>query len=94
MHVDHIIVANPIQFLGRNAFLHIGRDHIEHFGSKVYNSIIPRNVRLAEAPSYGKPVTAFDRQSRGAVAYMDLAQEILDRRDGVVRAPVEQGAGQ
>ena len=57
---------------------------VEHFGSKVYESIIPRNVRLAEAPSYGKPVIAFDRQSRGAAAYMALAQEIIRRRDGTM----------
>lgn len=64
----------------------------EHFGRKVYRTIIPRNVRLAEAPSYGKPVIAFDRSSKGAQAYMALAQEMLDRRDGVVGKPVEQGA--
>jgi hypothetical protein len=52
----------------------------EHFGDKVYRTIIPRNVRLAEAPSYGKPVIAFDRSSKGAQAYLLLAQEILDRR--------------
>ena len=63
----------------------------EHFGRKVYRTIIPRNVRLAEAPSYGKPVIAFDRSSKGAQAYMALAQEMLDRRDGVVGKPVEQG---
>lgn len=51
-----------------------------HFGDKVYRTIIPRNVRLAEAPSYAKPVTFFDRNSRGAQAYMALAQEVLDRR--------------
>ena len=55
-----------------------------HFGNKVYRSIIPRNVRLAEAPSYGKPVVAFDRNSRGAQAYLSLAQEMLDRRDGTI----------
>jgi chromosome partitioning protein len=55
---------------------------VDHFGRKVYRTIIPRNVRLAEAPSYGKPVTAFDKQSKGAMAYMALAQEILERRDG------------
>ena len=63
-----------------------------HFGDKVYRTIIPRNVRLAEAPSYGKPVIAFDRSSRGAQAYLSLAQEMLDRRDGVTRAVTEQGA--
>jgi len=67
---------------------------VEHFGNKVYRTIIPRNVRLAEAPSYGKPVIAFDKQSRGAQAYSALAQELLDRRDGIVRAPTEQGVEQ
>ncbi|MGB4468469.1 MAG: AAA family ATPase [Azovibrio sp.] len=50
-----------------------------HFGNKVYHTIVPRNVRLAEAPSYGKPVLAFDKSSRGAQAYVALAQEILGR---------------
>ncbi len=50
-----------------------------HFGSKVYQTIIPRNVRLAEAPSYGKPVIAFDKSSKGAQAYTALAKEILQR---------------
>ena len=63
---------------------------VEHFGSKVYTSIIPRNVRLAEAPSYGKPVIAFDKQSRGAQAYMALAQEIIGRRDGATPRVVPQ----
>ena len=53
---------------------------VEHFGDKVYRTIIPRNVRLAEAPSYGKPVIAFDRLSKGAQAYSALAQELLDRQ--------------
>ena len=65
---------------------------VGHFGDKVYRTIIPRNVRLAEAPSYGKPVIAFDRQSRGAQAYGALAQELLDRRGGVGHPAVEQGA--
>ena len=70
----------------------VSNELVEHFGSKVYNTIIPRNVRLAEAPSYGKPVITFDRSSRGAQAYMALAQEILDRRNGVAPQVVEQGA--
>jgi chromosome partitioning protein len=48
-----------------------------HFGNKVYSTIIPRNVRLAEAPSYGKPVLAFDKSSRGAQAYLALTKEML-----------------
>ena len=43
---------------------------------KVFTTVIPRNVRLAEAPSHGLPVTAYDRSSRGAVAYRELAQEV------------------
>lgn len=53
----------------------------EHFGDKLYRTIIPRNVRLAEAPSYGKPVISYDMQSKGAQAYLALAGEILRRGD-------------
>ncbi len=52
----------------------------EHFGDKVYRTIIPRNIRIAEAPSYGKPVITYDLESKGAQAYLALAGEIL-RRD-------------
>ena len=54
----------------------------QHFGDKLYRTIIPRNVRLAEAPSYGKPVISYDMQSRGAQAYLALAGEILRREQG------------
>ena len=47
-----------------------------HFPGKVFNAVIPRNIRLAEAPSHGIPVTAYDRSSRGARAYMEMAEEI------------------
>ena len=52
----------------------------EHFGSLVYRAFIPRNVRLAEAPSYGLPVMYYDKGSRGAKAYQALAQEVLARK--------------
>ena len=48
------------------------------FGKKVYASIIPRSVRLAEAPSFGQPIIVYDKNSRGAESYMDLAQEVID----------------
>jgi chromosome partitioning protein len=51
-----------------------------HLGDKVYETIIPRNVRLGEAPSFGKPVLAYDIKSRGAEAYLALAREFLKRR--------------
>lgn len=72
---------------------------VEHFGDKVYRTIIPRNVRLAEAPSYGKPVIAFDRLSKGAQAYSALAQELLDRQaamgvaTALARAPGQPAKG-
>lgn len=50
-----------------------------HFGDKVYRTIIPRNVRVAEAPSHGLPVCAYDASSRGAQAYLELAGEMLQR---------------
>ncbi|MEO5559527.1 MAG: AAA family ATPase [Dokdonella sp.] len=52
----------------------------KHFGDKVFRSIIPRNVRLAEAPSHGKPINLYDRESRGAIAYLGLAGEMLRRQ--------------
>jgi len=52
---------------------------IGHFGDKVYKTIIPRNIRLAEAPSYGLTVLSYDKNSKGAVAYMELAQEIMQK---------------
>lgn len=50
-----------------------------HFGDRVYRTVVPRNVRLAEAPSFGQPVLQYDRQSRGAIAYLALAGEVLRR---------------
>jgi chromosome partitioning protein len=66
----------------------------EHFGSRVYRTCIPRNVRLAEAPSYGMPALAYDKQSKGALAYLTLAGEIIRRNelaDKDSRLAVESG---
>jgi chromosome partitioning protein len=52
-----------------------------HFGDKVFRTIIPRNIRLAEAPSFGKPVLFHDRESRGALAYLALAGEMIRREE-------------
>jgi chromosome partitioning protein len=60
---------------------------IEHFGAKVFRTMIPRNVRLAEAPSFGKPALFHDKDSRGALAYLALAGEMI-RRDELPVAPV------
>jgi chromosome partitioning protein len=56
---------------------------VSHFGDKVYNTVIPRNIRLAEAPSYGLPVLSYDKSSRGAVAYLELAKEIIIKNQSV-----------
>ena len=58
----------------------VGAQLIQHFNDKVYRTMIPRNVRLAEAPSHGLPAIQYDRTSRGAIAYMALASEMI-RRD-------------
>jgi chromosome partitioning protein len=52
---------------------------VTHFGDKVYRTVIPRNIRLAEAPSYGMPALIYDRASKGAQAYVELAEEITSR---------------
>jgi len=51
----------------------------QHFGDKVFNTVIPRNVRLAEAPSYGVPGVVFDPASRGAQAFVTFAGEMIER---------------
>ena len=53
----------------------------QHFGERVFDTVIPRNVRLGEAPSFGKPVLAHDIKSRGAEAYLALGREFLKRRE-------------
>jgi chromosome partitioning protein len=55
----------------------VSRQLTDHFGGKVYRTVIPRNVRLAEAPSYGLPVLAYDKGSRVAQSYLALAGELL-----------------
>jgi chromosome partitioning protein len=64
----------------------------EHFGDKVFRTAIPRNVRLAEAPSFGVPVLVHDRYSTGAKAYLALAGELLRRTD--VTGSVESATGE
>ena len=64
-------------FDGRTNFsAQVAQEVRKHFPGKVFTTVIPRNIRLAEAPSHGIPVTAYDRSSRGARAYRDMAEEI------------------
>ena len=53
----------------------------ENLDTKIYNTMIPRNIRLAEAPSYGLPINMYDSKSAGAESYRNLAKEIIDRKD-------------
>ena len=60
-----------------NLSLQVAEEVKRHFPGQVYATVIPRNVRLSEAPSHGKPVTAYDTYSRGAEAYRALAEELV-----------------
>ena len=75
----------------------VSRQLIGHFAERVFRTVIPRNVRLAEAPSHGLPAMLYDRQSRGAIAYLALAGE-LKRRHTLAAAPeaapAQGGAGE
>ena len=62
----------------------VSQQLLAHFGDKVYRTIIPRNVRLAEAPSYGLPALMYDKSSTGAVAYLALAGEMLRKESAAV----------
>ena len=57
----------------------VSRQLLKHFGDQVFRTVIPRNVRLAEAPSHGMPALLYDRSSRGAVAYLALAAELMSK---------------
>jgi len=84
-HPFHTVAAHPqgptapeMWILGSSDY---GAQLAAHFGDRVYNTVIPRNVRLAEAPSFGRPALVHDKYSRGALAYLALAGEI-NRRSG------------
>ena len=70
-------------FDGRtNLAIQVAQEVKRFFPGKVYATVIPRNVRLSEATSHGKPITSYDRSCRGAEAYVQLAQEFLKRNNG------------
>ncbi|MBL6690143.1 MAG: ParA family protein [Pseudomonadales bacterium] len=68
---------DPRNSLSRDVSLQL----LDHFGDAVYRTVVPRNVRLAEAPSYGVPIIFYDKYSRGAKAYLALAGEVLNRHE-------------
>jgi chromosome partitioning protein len=69
----------------------VSRQLIQHFGDQVFRTVIPRNVRLAEAPSHGLPAILYDRTSRGAVAYMALAGELRRKHERMLELPPQHG---
>jgi len=85
----------------------VAADAREYFGPKVFKTVIPRNIRLAEAPSFGKPIILYDVSSVGAQAYMGVARELIqrfgkptpalenqptiERSDTIVATPAEEG---
>ena len=86
LHIEGIIRT---MYDPRNRLtIEVNRQLFKHFGDAVYRTVVPRNVRLAEAPSFGLPVLKYDRSSRGAVSYLALAGEILRRSDQASAASV------
>lgn len=75
--VEGVILS---MFDGRtNLSIQVVQEVKKYFGNKVFSTVIPRNVRLAEAPSFGMPITEYDPKSKGAMAYMDFSEEFLER---------------
>ena len=79
LHLDGIVgtMVDSRNSLGKQVLAEVR----SHFGERVFQTVIPRNVRLSEAPSHGKPILLYDVRSKGAVAYLRLAEEILRRLD-------------
>jgi chromosome partitioning protein len=82
-------------FDSRNNLSHQVVDDVrKHFSSLVFNTIIPRNVKLSESPSFGKPVVLYDITSRGAVSYMALSKEMIDaEQESTIKKTYSIGAG-
>lgn len=66
-----------------NLSIQVADEVKKYYPKKVYASVIPRNVRLSEAPSYGQPITVYDENSKGAESYTKLANEVIERNEGV-----------
>lgn len=78
---------------GRNRLaLDVSAQLLQHFPNRVYRTVIPRNVRLAEAPSHGMPVLQYDEKSQGSVAYLALAGEMLRRVDELSKTTAKESA--
>jgi chromosome partitioning protein len=90
LQIDGLVLT---MFDARNRLSHeIAREVEKHFPEKVFQSVIPRNVRLSESPSHGLSVLEYDPKSAGAEAYRALAAELLARLDGGASGPVKKGS--
>ena len=90
LHIEGLLRT---MYDGRNRLaLDVSAQLLQHFPGRVYRTVIPRNVRLAEAPSHGLPIIQYDEKSQGAVAYLTLAGEMLQRVDEMQRAVSETTA--
>ena len=75
-----VIVGYLTMYDGRTNLSADVAEQVRHFfGEAAYNTVVPRSVRLSEAPSYGEPIESFDPMSRGAIAYRQAAREFLER---------------
>jgi chromosome partitioning protein len=73
-----------VMFDNRNTLSQHVSDQLKgHFGAKVFDTLVPRNVRLAEAPSHGLAALQYDRASRGAQAYLQMARELIEKQEGI-----------
>ena len=82
LHLEGVLLT---MYDGRlNLTLQVKEEVKKYFGEKVYKNVIARNVRLSEAPSHGMPVQLYDRYSKGALAYRELAREFLENQKGVL----------
>ena len=80
LEIEGVILS---MFDGRtNLSIQVVQEVKKYFGSQVYSTVIPRNIRLAEAPSFGMAITEYDPKSKGAEAYRDFAEEFLEREEG------------
>lgn len=76
-------------FDSRNNLAHqVSKEVGDHFGDKVFRTVIPRNIKLSEAPSHGKPILLYDIESKGARAYLEVAKEIIERNMARPKAPM------
>jgi chromosome partitioning protein len=88
LHISGILMT--MYNVSTNLSQQVVQEVVKHFSDRVFETLIPRNVRLSEAPSYGQPITVYDPHCVGAVAYRNLAKEFITRRQATEAAAVEE----